>query len=226
MASTITDARRSRGPYIAVCWNTDIPLLAEGTPQQYICLHSLFTFFTRRSHPATSPRTPSFGCPPYRQQAKTCLLVRKRATRGRLSSSTRPNIDAHDTWRARWRSRDSRPGESPVASSGDETEDEPPYEHPDLPTQRVVSPVRVENKTNQPSPDSGGVSMPALESPGGATPAAPPALDRAPPSPPGLSALSRTPSPGLPGPGSPCRPLGRGIFSSAGPSGRSTTPTR
>ena len=32
-----------------------LPLLAAGTPQQYTCLHSLFT---RRSHPATFPTPP------------------------------------------------------------------------------------------------------------------------------------------------------------------------
>ena len=81
--------------------------------------------------------------------------MRKRATRGSLRSSTRPNLDAHETGRARSRSRDSRRGESPEAGSGDETEDGPPYHHPDPRTQRVDSPVRTENKTDQPPPGSG-----------------------------------------------------------------------
>ena len=53
--------------------------------------------------------------------------MRKRATRGRLRSSTHPNLNAHEEGRARSRSRDSRRAESPEAGSGDETEDEPPY---------------------------------------------------------------------------------------------------
>ena len=98
---------------------------------------------------------PSFRCPSYRQQPVACLPVRKRATWGRLWSSTRPNLDAHETGRARSRSRDSRRGEPPEAGSGDETEDGPPYHHPDPPTKRVDSPVRAEKKTDQPPPDSG-----------------------------------------------------------------------
>ena len=101
-----------------------------------MCLRS---FFTRRSHPATFPHTASFRCPPYRQQATTCLPVRTRATRGRLRSSTRPNLDAHETGRAHSRSRDSRRGEPREAGSGDETEDGAPYHHPDPPTKRVDS---------------------------------------------------------------------------------------
>ena len=38
VAAMITDAGWSRGPYLAVQGNTDIPILAAGTPQHYICL--------------------------------------------------------------------------------------------------------------------------------------------------------------------------------------------
>ena len=81
--------------------------------------------------------------------------MRKRATRGKLRSSTHPNLDAHETGRARSRSRDSRRGEPPEAGSSDATEDGAPYLHPDPPTKRVDSPVRVKKKTDQPPPDSG-----------------------------------------------------------------------
>ena len=126
-------------------------LLTARTPQQHICLHS---FFTRRSHPATFLHTPFFRCPPYRQQA-TCLPVRTRVNRVKLRYSTCPNLDAHETGRARSRSRDSRRGEPPEAGSSDETEDGAPYLHPDPPTKRIDSPVRAEKKTDQPPPDSG-----------------------------------------------------------------------
>ena len=81
--------------------------------------------------------------------------MRKRATRGRLRSSTHPNLDAHETGRARSRFRDSRPGEPPEAGSGDDTENGAPYLYPNPPTKRVDSPVRAEKKTDQPPPDSG-----------------------------------------------------------------------
>ena len=129
----------------------DISLLTAGTPQEHFCLHR---FFTRRSHPATFPHTPSFRCPPSRQQA-TCLPVRDRATRGRLRSPTHPNLDAHETGRACSRFHDSRLGEPPEAGSGDETEDGSPYLHPFPPTKWVDSPVCAEKKTDQPPPDSG-----------------------------------------------------------------------
>ena len=216
MVATITDAGWSQGPYLAVCWNTDIPLLTAGTPQQYICLDR---FFTRRSHPATFPHTPSFRYPPYRQQATTCLPVRKRATRGRLRSSTHPNLDAHETGRARFRSRDSRRGEPPGAGSGDEPVDGAPYLHPDPPTKRVDTPIRAEKKTDQPPPDSGASRRQLSPAPGERHQLPPPALDRASPPPPGLSALDRAPPPELPGPGRPCRPLGLGICGGAGPAG-------
>ena len=192
-----------------------------------ICLHS---FFTRRSHPATFPHTPSFRCPPYRQQA-TCLPVRKRATRGRLRSSTHPNLDAHEPGRARSRSRDSRRGEPPVAGSGDETENGAPYLHPFPPTKRVDSPVRADKKTDQPPPDSGASRRQLSPGPGEHHQLPPPALYRAPPPPPGLSALDRPPPQELPGPGRPCRPLGLDIHGGAGPAGArrrqpdDTTPT-
>ena len=79
----------------------------------------------------------------------------KRATRGRLRSSTHPNLDAHDKERARSNSRDSRRRKPPEAGFGDETEDGAPYLHPDPPTKWVDSPVQAENKTDQPPPDSG-----------------------------------------------------------------------
>ena len=41
-------------------------------------------------------------------------------------------------------------GEPPEACSGDETEDEAPYLHPDPPTKKVDSPARAENNTDQP----------------------------------------------------------------------------
>ena len=148
-----------------------LPLLAAGTPQQYICLHS---FFTRRSHPATFPHTPSFRCPPYRQQRAACLPVRKRANRGRLRPSTRPNLDGHEKGKARSRRRDSRRGEPPEAGCGDETEDGPPCHHPDPPTQRVDSPVRADNKTDQPPPDSGASRRQLSPARGSATSCPPP----------------------------------------------------
>ena len=117
-------ACRSRGPYLVVCWHA---LLAAGTRQQCVCLHR---FSTGHSHPATFLHTPSFRCLPYRQQV-TCLPVGKRATLGRLRSSTRPNLNAHVTGRAPLRSRDSRRGASPDVSPGDGTDDGPPYHHPD-----------------------------------------------------------------------------------------------
>ena len=55
--------------------------------------------------------------------------MRKRAIRGRLSSSTRPNLDAHETGRAHPRSSDPRRGEPQEAGSGDETEDGRPCHH-------------------------------------------------------------------------------------------------
>ena len=167
------------------------------------------------SHPATFPYTPSFRCHLDRQQA-TCLPVRRRATRGRLKSSTRPNLNARETGRARSRSRDSRRGKSPEVGSGDETEDEPPYYHPGPPTKRVDSPVRAENKTDQPPPDSGASRRPLSLAPGERHQLPPPALDRAPPPPPGPFALGRAPPPWLPGPGRPCWPVGLGIFGGAG----------
>ena len=127
-----------------------------------ICLRSCYT---RRSHPATSPHTPSFRCPPYRQQA-TCQPVRKRATRGRLRSLTHPNLDAHETGRARSRCRDSRRGQPSVAGSGDETEDGVPYLQPFPPTKRVDSPVHAEKKTDQPPPDSGAFRRQLSPAPG------------------------------------------------------------
>ena len=180
-----------------------------------ICLHS---FFTRRSHPATFPHTPSFRCPPYRQQA-TCLPVRKRATRGRLRSSTHSNLDAHETGRARSRSGDSRRGEPPENGSGDETEDAAPYLHPDPPTKRVDSPIRTEKKTDQPPPDSGESRRLLSLAPREHHQLPPPSLDRASRPPPGLSALDTAPPPKLPGPRRPCRPLGLGIRGGAGPAG-------
>ena len=135
-----------------------------------ICLHS---FFTRRSHPATFPHTPSFRCPPYRQQA-ACLPVRKRATRGRLRSSTPPNLDAHETGRARSRCRDSRRGEPREAGSGDETEDGAPYLHPFPPTKRVDSPVRAEKKTDQPHRTRGRLDASSRQPRGSATSCPPP----------------------------------------------------
>ena len=119
-----------------------LPLVAAGTPQQYICLHRS----TRRSRPATFHHTPSFRCLPYRQQATTCLPVKKR---GRLTSSTRPNLDAHESSRSPSRPRDSRRGEPPEKGSGDETEDGPPDPHPDPSAKRVDSPVRVAKETNK-----------------------------------------------------------------------------
>ena len=59
-----------------------------------------------------------------------------------------PNLDAHETGRARSRSRDSRRGEPPEAGSDDETEDGAPYLHPDPPTKRFELPVRAETKTD------------------------------------------------------------------------------
>ena len=117
-----------------------------------MCLRS---FFTRRSHPATFPHTASFRCPPYRQQATTCLPVRTRATRGRLRSSTRPNLDAHETGRAHSRSRDSRREEPREAGSGDETEDGAPYHHPDPPIKRVDSRLAQKRRRTNLLPDSG-----------------------------------------------------------------------
>ena len=81
--------------------------------------------------------------------------MRKRATRGRRRSYTHPNLDAHETGRARSRSRDSRRGEPPEAVSGDETEYGAPYLHPFPLTKRVDSPIRAGKKTDQPTPDSG-----------------------------------------------------------------------
>ena len=74
---------------------------------------------------------------------------------GRLRSSTHPNLDAHETGRARSRSRDSRRGGAPEVCSGDETENGTPYFHPDPPTKRVDSAVRAKEKMDQPPPDSG-----------------------------------------------------------------------
>ena len=147
-----------------------LPLLAAGTPQQYICLHS---FFTRRSHPATFPHTPFFRCPLYRQQ-ETCQPVSKRATRGRLRSFTHPNLDAHKTGRTRSRSRDSRRGEPPEAGSGVKTEGGAAYLHPDPPTKRVDSPVCDEKKTDQPSPDPGCLDASSRQPRGSATSCPPP----------------------------------------------------
>ena len=129
-----------------------LSLLAAGTQQQYICLYS---FFTRRSHPAIFLRTPSCRSPLYRKRATTCLPLSKRATRGRLKSSTRLTLDAHETGRARSRPRHSFWGEPPEAGSGDKTGDGGPYHHPDPPTKRVDPPVQAEKKTDQPPPDSG-----------------------------------------------------------------------
>ena len=81
--------------------------------------------------------------------------MRKRATRGSLRFSTHPNLDAHQTGRARSRSRDSRKAKPPEAGSGDETEDGAPYLHPDPPTKRVDSPVPAEKNMDQPPPDLG-----------------------------------------------------------------------
>ena len=74
---------------------------------------------------------------------------------GRLRSSTHPNLDAHETGKARSKSRDSKRGEPPEAGSGDETEYGAPYLHPDSRTNRVDSPVLAEKKTDQSPPDSG-----------------------------------------------------------------------
>ena len=75
--------------------------------------------------------------------------------RGGLSSTTRPNLDAHETGSARSRSCDSRNGEPPAEGSGDETEGGPPDHHPDPPAKRVDSPVRAAKEADQPPPDSG-----------------------------------------------------------------------
>ena len=96
------------------------------------------------------------------------------------------------------------------AGSGDEAEDGPQYHHPDPPTQRVASPVRAENKTDQPPPDSGASRRQLSPAPGKPHQLPPPALDSARPPPPWLSALGRAPPPRLPGPGRLCRPLERG----------------
>ena len=109
VAATITNAGRSRGPYLPACWHTENRYLQQGHHNNLICLRS---FFTRRSHLATSSHTHPFCCPPYRQHATTCLPVRKPATRGRLRSSTRQYLDSHETGRARSRSRDSRRGDN------------------------------------------------------------------------------------------------------------------
>ena len=114
---------------------------------------------------------------------------------------------------------DSRWGGSPEAGSGDETEDEAPYLHPDPPTKRVDSPGRAGKRTDQPSPDSGVSRRQLLPGPGERHQLPTPALDRAPPPPPGLSALNRAPPPELPGPGRPCRPLGLGVCGCGGPAG-------
>ena len=145
--------------------------------------------------------------------------MRKRDIRGRLRSSTRPNLDAHETGRARSRSRDSRRREPPQDGSGYETEDGAPYHHPDPPTKRVDSPVRAEKKTDQPLPDSGVSRRQLSPVPEERHQLPPPALHRRPPPPHGLSALDRAPPPELPGLGRPCRPLGLGICGGARPAG-------
>ena len=96
------------------------------------------------------------------------------ATRRRLRSSTRPNLDAHETGRARSSSRYSRQGGSPVAGSGDDTEDTPPFYHPGPSTQTVDAPVRPENKTDQPRPDWGRLDASARHPQGSATSCPPP----------------------------------------------------
>ena len=181
-------------------------------------------FFTRRSHPATFPHTPSFRCPPYRQQA-TCLPVRKWATRGRLRPSTDPTLEAHETGRARSRSRDSRRGEPPEAGSGDETEDGAPYLHPDLPIKRVDSPVRAEMKTDQPPPDSGASRRQLSPAPWERHQLPPRARQ-------GTTAATwplrarQSATPRAPGTGAPMPPRWTWHTRRRGPSGRSTTPTR
>ena len=104
-----------------------------------------------------------------------------------------------------------------------ETEDGAPYLHQDPPTKRVDSSVRAENKTAQTPPNSGASRRQLSLAPEERHQLPPPALERAPPPPPGLSALCSTldkaPPPELPGPGRPCRPLGHGICSGAGPAG-------
>ena len=92
-----------------------------------------------------------------------------------------PQPDAHETARARSRSRDSRRGESPEAGSGDETEDGAPYLHPDPPTKRVDSPVRAEKRMDQPPLDSGAPRRQLSPAPGERHQLPPRALDRAPP---------------------------------------------
>ena len=188
--------------------------LTAGTPQQYICLHS---FFTRRSHPATFPHTSSSRFPSYRQRA-TGLPVRKRATRDRLMSSTHPNLDVHETERARSRSLDSKRGEPPEAGAGDETEDRAPYLHPDPLTERVDSTVRAK-KTDQPLPDSGVSRRQLSPAPGERHQLSPPGARQGTTAATWVLRARRSATSELPGPGRPRRPLELGIRGGAGPAG-------
>ena len=101
-----------------------------------ICLRS---FFTHRSHPL-----PPHLVLPLSSRQKTSnnmATSEKRPTHGRLRSSTRPNLDAHEIGRARSRSRDSRHAEPPEAGSGDDTEDVAPHHYSDSSTKTVDSPA-------------------------------------------------------------------------------------
>ena len=147
---------RCHGYYHQWCWTESRPISCCLLANRYY--RYLQTYASKTSldvvaiPPPSFTRSPSAALPP--QKKTTCLPLRKRSIRGRVRSFTRPNRDAHETGRARSRSRDSRQGEPPEAGFGNETGDGAPYHHPDPSTKTVESPVREEKKTDQSPPDS------------------------------------------------------------------------
>ena len=153
MCAAITDAGRSRDPYLAVCWHTDTTATCSRDTIPIYCLHS---FCMSRSHPATFSYTPSTRCTPYRQQAAICLYTHEESGYSRKAEVVHtPQPGCPRDRESSLEIPHSRRGETPEVGSGDETKDGPPYHHPDPLIKRVDWLVRAEKEPNQSPPDSG-----------------------------------------------------------------------
>ena len=194
-----TDTGRSRGPYLAVCWHTDITATcSRDTTTIYLppsLLHASFP--SRNPSPVPLLLLPSLQTP-----TTTCVPVRKRATRAGRGLQCAPTwMTVKQGEHARdpaTRNEGNLRRRAPVTRHQTDHKTTPRTHQPRGtrcrfgPRRRRINRQRTRGRLDASS-----------RSPGGASPAGLLALNRAPPPPLALPALDRAPPPGLPGSGRP-----------------------
>ena len=163
VAVTITDAGRSRDSYLAVCWHKYITSTC-GRDTTTICLPPWVIYVSFPSRHI--PPHPLFPLPCLQTTSNNMSTSEEAGYSGLAEVFHAPQPGCPRDRESSLETRASRRGEPQQAGSGDETEDGPSYHHPDPPTKRVDRPVRAENKTDQPLPDSGASRRQLSSAPG------------------------------------------------------------